>query len=744
MTIPVYVRARVSVRLLALLLALSAGWAILPSARAAALPVPANLIIARDDHNAILQWDLDAENPVAALPTGVTGYKITWGPAATPNAFSKLTEERILQLQPLDNGKPYAVRVQSVDSAGHLSAPSASISFNGGDPTRVNGLRARMNGFFDDFNLPAGAPDERKWNSAYSRCNADSSNGFFINDQFHAHNTVFSGNCDRGQSISRPRAALDFSDNGTRTIVFDWDGEFRRSEWYLDIVPRMMDINGQVNLEGVDAPADPANGLRIHQNEQAVSVDVFGANGALAIPAVTDWNPYAPLDWAGLKQVSNVRRHWEIHIRRDYAEIFIDGVKVLATAPGAFHLNEDRYYLLWNVFSYNTAKANVPFVLGHWDNFGFDAPAGTPHDTVTHNYRLVNTGTDFMKASSDQPPAQATLNIPDTVDAALARRLMFTLQMDDNSSYMWSPSDTVSVNGSLFAIPEPQSNAQPAIPSSTLVGIYTPYSVVIPLPDNLLVRGANQLAFTMASGAVHNIHVELDFGTNNEPDYTPPALAIGGAVMPTIPAVGPNAFITQLGAQQVEGWLNNPANPATLNPTVSGIVPIKIEVHSDIALQSTGSNLGVKQIELLIDQQVVLTQRTDAETATPAVIATLNLDTRQLSNGTHEIFLRAYNTRCTPSIADYNTAGAVSGSYFPLHIKVQNSGASVAADPSLTNHAFLPIALASRNPILPVTCAVTVAQTVAQSFGVSSIPGAVGTRSRAAIRNDRWLLLCDL
>ena len=115
-------------------------------------------------------------------------------------------------------------RVQSVDGAGHLSAFSPTVSFTG-TPARVDALRARMNGFFDDFNLPAGAPDERKWNSAYSRCNAATSNGFFINDQFHAHSTVFSGNCDRGQSISRPRAALDFSDNGTRTIVFDWDGE---------------------------------------------------------------------------------------------------------------------------------------------------------------------------------------------------------------------------------------------------------------------------------------------------------------------------------------------------------------------------------------------------------------------------------------------------------------------------------------------------------------------------------------
>src|SRR6476620_8472885 len=321
---PMCIRARTSVRLLALLLALAAAWPTISSVRAAALHIPAGLTAEQDDHNAILQWDCDTKNPVAPLPIGVAGYKITWGPADKPDSFSKLTEERILQLQPLTNGQPYVARVQSIDSAGHLSAFSSTISFTG-TPARVDALRARMNGFFDDFNLPAGAPDERKWNSAYSRCNAATSNGFFINDQFHAHSTVFSGNCDRGQSISRPRAALDFSDNGTRTIVFDWDGELRRNQGYLDIVPRMMDISGQVNIEGIIAPADPAHGLRFHQNEQAANIFEFGANGSETTLAQTNFSPYPPLDWAGFKQVPNVRRHWEIRLSRDQAEVLING-----------------------------------------------------------------------------------------------------------------------------------------------------------------------------------------------------------------------------------------------------------------------------------------------------------------------------------------------------------------------------------------------------------------------------------
>jgi len=68
---PMCIRARTSVRLLALLLALAAAWPTISSVRAAALHIPAGLTAEQDDHNAILQWDFDTKNPVAPLPIGV-------------------------------------------------------------------------------------------------------------------------------------------------------------------------------------------------------------------------------------------------------------------------------------------------------------------------------------------------------------------------------------------------------------------------------------------------------------------------------------------------------------------------------------------------------------------------------------------------------------------------------------------------------------------------------------------------
>jgi hypothetical protein len=734
---------------LLLLIGLGLGaWPQLPPASAAGLPIPAGITVEQDDHNAILQWDFDPQNPNQPLPAGVAGYKITWGPASTPSAFSKLTEERIIQLQPLENGQPYVAQVQSVDYLGHLSAPSALIHFTG-DPARVDALRARMNGFFDDFNLPQGLPDERKWNAAYSRCNADWSNGFFINDQFHAHNTVFSGNCDRAQSISRPRAALDFSDNGTRTIVFDFDGELRRNIWYLDLVPRLMDITGQVNIEDPQHAADPAGGLRFRQNEQDVAILAFRPDGVEQKLARINDVGLTTLADLGLKQVPNVRRHWEIHISRTQAEIWINGQRVLATAPNAFHLTQDRYYLQWNVFAYNAAKANVPLVLVHWDNFGFDAPAGAVNTIVTHNYRLYNTGTDFTKAYGANSPAVKQLNIPDPVAGATARRLMFTLQMDDYDWYKWSPSDRVTVNGTSLAIPMPASSAQPPIELQTLVSTLSPYTVVLPLPEGVLRTGQNEIRFATAGSSVHNIHVELDFNRASEPAYTPPAQALSGAVLPQIRPVGPNAWIAKIGAADVPIYDGNLNDAQNFNQQVGGVVPVAVEVHNNVALQSTGSNLGVRQVDLLVDGSTVASLRTDSGTPAPAVLATFSLDTRRLPNGVHELYVRAYDARCTPSMPDYFYTGGISGLYYPLHISVRNgAAAAAAADPraggtapaaSPARQLYLPLLVSGR--LLNSSCgAATVATTSAGSGGA---PPAFAAPAPDALRDEQQVFLCE-
>lgn len=709
---------RVTIATLAILTALSTTWFALhnehgpslhdpPRAHAAAtgdLPIPQGLTVRQDDRAAILQWDVDPKRLAAPLPEGVSGYRVTWGPAARPDSFVRLTEYKFIQLQPLVNGQPYVAQVQSVDSYGRLSPFSTQVSFTG-DSARVDALRERMNGFFDDFNLAEGAPDELKWNTAYSRCNSEESNAFFINPQFHVHNTVFSGNCDRAQQVNRARAEIDFSDNLTRTIVFDYDGVFRRNRWYVDLVPRLADLTGPEKFF--------PGGLRIKQSDYDLDIRTIDNNGDEVVIAQTDRKPYPPLDAAGVPLVPNVRRHWEVRVSKTAMEVLVDGVRVLATPPGAFRLTQDRYHVHWVAFSYNTNKGNQMMVLYHWDNFGFDAPAGTRNDTVTHNYKLNNAGSDFLNVArwNDTAPAAANLNIPDEINGARERRLMFTLQTQDNRKYVWSATDRVILNGVGFAIPKPASDTDP--PDVSLVTSIRPYQVTIPLPEGVLRKGMNTFVFDLEASGVHNIHVELDFDTATAPSYTQPDRAAGGQVMPKMPEIGPNAIIAQIGSTQIDRYSDQVNDPAKFKPSVSGIVPVTVEVGNDRVLQGTGSNPGVKLVELFVDRQIVASQRTDVMTPAPAATLTFNLDTRKFPNGTHELYVRAYNPDCVPSIADYGVFNGQSGRYLPIYINVRNGTASRAieasAAPKGTFAVLLPLV---SNSAMATSCVVKSKQSV--------------------------------
>lgn len=631
---------------------------------AATLPAPSGVQVRQDDRVATVQWNVPQDKSPFKRPTGVSGYRVTWGPADQPKANTRLVEQNIVQLQPLTNGQPYVVSVQSVDSYGNLSAASPSIQFTG-DSNRVDSLRSRMNGFFDDFNLAQGAPDELKWNTAYSRCNSAEMNAYFINGQSHVHNLISSSTCDRGQQVNRARVPLDLSDNGTRTITFDFDGVHRRNHWYLDLAPNVADIGGPAKYE-------PGT-LRLKQVDQAVEFIMFDATGTESIIAITDNKTFPTLDWAGVGLVPNVRRVWEWKVRKDSAELRIDGTLVLATKPGAFQLTRDQYDVRWGTFSYNTVKANQPYVLAHWDNFGFDAPAGKTTTTVTHNYKLTNAGTDYVEANRGSGTVPTVkLNIPDSIDGSVARRLMFTLQMADFSSYAWSPNDRVLVNGVSIAIPQPKS------PISTLLSDFisniSPFSVVLQVPDGVLKQGENTISFEAQETGILNIHAEFDFPANGTAAYTPPVQAAAGSVLPAMPPVGANLAITNVGQQKVDVYAESIWEAKNFNPTVSGIIPVGVEASNATALEATGTNSGIIFMELMVDRRAVMSIRTDSQSPSPSVSHTFSLDTRQLTNGTHEIYVRTFDPKCTPSITEYHMSGAESGGYVPLHFNVQNPG----------------------------------------------------------------------
>lgn len=635
------------------------------------LPVPTNLKMVQDDRAAILSWDLGQSPMVGPLPGSVTGFKVTWGPADNPTKFEKLTERPIIQLQPLENGKPYVAWVQSVDSMGRLSAATARQSFTG-DETRVKRLRETMNGIFDDFNLPEGLPNELKWNTAYSLCNDANANGYFINSQYHVHNTIVSETCDRSQNVNRARAILDLTDNGTRTIVFDFDGVHQRNKWYLDLVPKRVDLlNPERFIPGT---------VRLQQEGQNVSLWLAQSNGELKELVGTGKEPYSSLEWAKLEQVPNVRRFWVMKLSQNRAEVIIDGKTVLLTPPNSFQLSHKQFHVQWNVFSYNTPKANQPFVLAHWDNFGFDAPAGSKPTIVTHNYRLTNLGTDMVSAHrGNNAPPVVTLKIPDTIDGAVARRLMFTLQMKDFSQYEWAAEDRVLINGRSFSIAKPDLGI-PGLELGQIVGIITPYSMLIDVPEGVFQKGDNKITFDLKRSDVHNIHAEFDFPIGSAPTFTQPGrVALGGA-FPATPPIGPEAQIAKIGPHALETWKDDIFDRNKFAPEVKGTIKVEVNASNRMVLEGAGSNPGIANIDLLIDRKFHSTIKTNTSTPAPAGRYTFTVDTTKLPNGKREFYVVAYSPNCVPSIAMYGGGNEDSGKYVAITVTVNNPGARTQAE----------------------------------------------------------------
>lgn len=215
------------------------GVPVFPAAVAGTQPAPKGLTVVEDDRVATFSWDNEgygfySDYGMRFWGKRVSGYQVSWYPLSNRSQVSKMvTPFRAIQLQPLAPGVRYGAVVQTIDSeeAGRLGPVSAEITFQS-NSTRVDQLREICTGFFDDFNLPAGPFDAKKWVTSYSVCTDPLAGANFVNGQLHAHNAVkTSGKCPSSNMsniypamvTSRPIGVLDFT--GTvGTIGFDFDG----------------------------------------------------------------------------------------------------------------------------------------------------------------------------------------------------------------------------------------------------------------------------------------------------------------------------------------------------------------------------------------------------------------------------------------------------------------------------------------------------------------------------------------
>lgn len=670
----------------------------------------------RDDHVATLELDYTPGNPWTPFDIGddglgAVGYRVIWWKSGSgANKNTMVTSQRRVQIQPLINGANYSVRVDYVNRFGALVGDHSSGKFSGGDGQRVDRLREEMTGFFDDFNRPAGLPDELKWNTSFSKINDPDLQAFFINPQFHTHTLVGTpafGFGDRGQTVHRIRNPMRLESGDVRRIVFDLDGALQRGRaiWYLDFLPEESEITSHFTAGGGSGFfGNPSSGIRFSLERQTAAVWTLNEAGEQIL-----LQENRELEFSGVQLFPNVRRAMEIHLSENHATMFIDGIPVLDTdLKGQAALEPRDYTVQWTAFAYNTMKVQMPYFLFHWDNFGFDGPAP---EYVVHNYRSKIQGTDFVHSGgfseetvSVEIPDDLTSPIPGVVGEA---RLVFTRQMKDWEYAKWSVADSVTVGGVEYLIPEPESNTTPALPLESLVNVNAAYSTYIPLGTvgvngtTPLINGTNDVVFRAAGCGFHNVHIEVKYFRGTEPEYTPPQDIHFAPVHHHFPKVGLPARITRIGNTAVDHsrWYMN--EPENFNQSVSGVVDVGVMVNGrefygpttlwgdfvGSQMVASGKNPGIKKVELWLrpeggntsSAKLIGTVKTDRNVPAPQFIHQFEFDTREFRNGVYELSVVAEDSLGVLSIPDYGSAGRqaglpelLNGFHFPMHVTIRN------------------------------------------------------------------------
>jgi hypothetical protein len=705
---------------------------------------PAPLVqILRDDRVATLEMDYRGEGAWGQWWTmdgsghDDAGFLVTWWPEGTstaklerarPNPWHDgnlgclsmekasdasttarwlVTGNRRVQIQPLLNASPYRVRVQRIDALGEITSQASEISFNGGDSTRVDALRASMT-HFDDFNLPLGPADETLWNNATVTSTDARFNLFFINDQYHAHTlngTRVDNTGDRSQTSQRFRKLVRIEPGVRRHIVFDMDSPLsQRSVWYLDLNPVSTDLTAHTDFFDMDGTTGlPAGTLRLRAQFQTFSVNIVGMDGASHQVASVD------MEEAGRQAVSNVRRNFEARVGTDGIEVLIDGRSVIDADYAPYALQAGDYEPLWIAFGYNTPKDAVPYYLVHWDNFGFDGPDVAPREV--HNYVTRIEGTDYQKASRGNGEFPTfTVKVPDdlhptSAGASAQASLVLTYQMGDYSSFTLVPGDHVTLNGNTnFTLPPRVNNSSPNDPDLLVWGI--PYTVRIPLGTiahtgvSPLAVGDNVFQFFAENTGILNVHVEVVYPPGSAPAYTPPAAIHHFPLHSELPRLGLPARFEQIGDTQVGDDHRLSAEPRA-RISIAGVVPVTVVVgnHSyanwapelmvfpvqSTEVWSTGGTGGIASVEVFLrpaaaappGQRVLLL---DAARDVPAPQGryTRSFDTSTFANGDYEMFVQATSPsglKSHPSYGDEThvwDAAQLSGAYYPILVHIQN------------------------------------------------------------------------
>lgn len=717
------------------------------------LPAAPTVRVLRDDRVATIEMDYNADNPwgqfweMTGSPDDDAGFLVIWWPETTtlsadeksrallgndagggclnPEHFNApklaidgnelppgsrwlVTANRRVQIQPLDNGRAYRVRVHRISARGRITTQGAEIAFMGGDGTRVAALRSSLT-YFDDFNLPLGPADERLWGNAQSVSTDPRFNLFFINDQFHAHTingTRVENTGDKSQTSQRFRKRVRIANGETRRVVFDMDSPLSpRSVWYLDFNPIPTDLTGHASFfDEEGALGLPAGILRLRAQFQTLSLSIIDLQGASHQIASVD------MESLGRQAITNVRRHFEMRVRTDRAQVLIDGLSVIDVPFAPRSLPAADYELLWVGFGYNTSKDAVPYFLLHWDNFGFDGPVVDAR--TVHNYVTRIEGTDFQKASrgNGQVPT-FTIRVPDdlrpTAAGATAEAwLVYTYQMGDYSNLNVLPTDFIRINNATQrTVAMPANNSSPV--NANLMQWGVPHTARVKIADLVqggltpFVVGDNTFQFNVENAGLSNVHLEVAYPPGSAPAYTPPSAIHHFPLHAELPRLGPPARLQRIGDVDTGGDQHLGAENYTRIP-VHGLVPLNVEVGNaswagwapqlmrmpvlSTEVWSTGGTAGIQRIEIFLrrvgtgtgpgDRIALLETAIDAPA--PQGRYRFDFDSTAYPDGDYELFVQATTPsglKSHPSYGDetyHFDAAQRSGAYYPMPIRIDN------------------------------------------------------------------------
>ena len=394
-------------------------------------------------------------------------------------------------------------------------------------------------------------------------------------------------------------------------------------------------------------------GFRIQFIAGAVKVKlvdpITGRQREVAAGNISDWTNYYP--------TPNDQRHFTFKISKSSFKGYVNGIKFIESAPGAFSLSTDKFNVYWALFSYNNVKdmrTVLDFV--HWDNFGFTAPANYSLAEVVHSYYEQNNGTTRLRNSNNYiDKADYDINVPDPVadtgGTSANARFYFTMM---GFYFPNARQEKINVNG--VDIPVASAPYQDTnILANWGGGTYYfsgPRSLYVDIPRGVVKSGHNKVSIKTNAATLMNPRLALIFPSSKEPAYTQPDIAAPGVSYPTdLPEIGPQAYAAAI--TSANGTLGlDPARdgPSQVSTTVlKGVATFTALADNFASWKGSGTNLGITKVQLLVDNVVVAERTTNIDFPACSANTQLKVDTRTLTNGTHAFLVRAYNSIGTKS-----------------------------------------------------------------------------------------------